>query len=340
MNVSVIGIDLAKRIFHIIGLNQQGRKILKKKLRRAEMLTYFANLTPCTIAMEACTSSHYWARELNKLGHQVKLLPAQHVKPFVRGNKNDFNDALGIAEASRIPQIREVSVKTVEQQSYQALQRLRRSAVDDRKRLANQVRGLLAEFGIVLNLGVAQLRKAIPRLVDDVDNGLLLVFRQALSLKYQHLCELDDQIDALTASIQEEAKQHPEIRLLQTIPGYGLITSSAFYTAIGDGKGFAKSRDVSASLGIVPRQHSTGGKNTLLGISKKGSKYLRCLLVHGARSVIQHAHKKDDALSRWVASLIERRGKNKATVALANKMARIGWAVITSGKPYEDNYAI
>ncbi|HIQ13949.1 MAG TPA: IS110 family transposase [Leucothrix sp.] len=340
MNINVIGLDLAKIIFHLIGLDQHGKQVLKKKLRRAQMLAYFANLTPCTIAMEACGTSHYWARELQKLGHHVKLLPAQHVKPFVRGNKNDYNDALGIAEASRIPQMREVSVKTVEQQSIQALQRFRRSAVGDRTALCNQVRGLLAEFGISLNQGVATLRKAIPEILEDAENGLHAIFRDALSLKYQQLCQLDDLIDDLTRAIQKEAKLHHEIKLLQSIPGYGPILSSAFYCVFGDGKGFRKGRDASAAIGVVPRQHSTGGKNVLLGISKKGDKYLRSLMVHGARSLIKHAHKKEDALSCWVTALIERRGKNKATVALANKLTRIGWAVITTGKPYEENYAV
>lgn len=340
MNISVIGLDLAKRIFHLIGLDQNGKQRLKKKLRRAQMLPYFANLEPCLVAMEACASSHYWARELTRLGHQVKLLPAQHVKPFVRGNKNDYNDALAIAEASRVPQMREVTVKTVEQQSIQALHRLRRSAVGDRTALCNQVRGLLAEFGIILNQGVATLRKAIPDLLEDAENGLHPLFRDALFLKYQQLCQLDELVKNLSDAIQKEANVHPEMKLLQSIPGYGPILSSTFYSVIGDGKGFRKGRDVSASIGVVPRQHSTGGKNTLLGISKKGDKYLRSLMVHGARSLIKHAHKKEDALSCWVTALIERRGKNKATVALANKLTRIGWAVITTGKPYEENHAV
>jgi transposase len=304
------------------------------------MLPYFANLKPCTVAMEACASAHYWARELRKLGHQVKLLPAQHVKPYVRGNKNDYNDALGIAEASRVPQMREVAVKSIEQQSIQALHRLRRSAVGDRTALCNQVRGLLAEFGINLNQGVATLRKAIPCLLEDAENGLHTLFRDALSLKYEPLCQLDEWVKNLSDTIQKEANEHHEMKLLQSIPGYGPILSSTFYSVIGDGKGFRKGRDASASIGVVPRQHSTGGKNVLLGISKKGDKYLRSLMVHGARSLIKHAHKKEDALSVWVTALIERRGKNKATVALANKLTRIGWAVVRTGKPYKENYAV
>jgi len=340
MNIDIIGLDIAKSIFHFVALDNTGKQVLKKKLHRGQLLSYFANLTPCKISMEGCAGSHYWARELTKLGHKVKLLPAQHVKPFVRGNKNDYNDALAIAEASRITDMRAVAIKTEEQQSIQALHRFRQAAVGDRTALCNQTRGLLAEFGIVLNQGVATLRKALPCIAEDAENGLTPIFREALLLKYTQLTELDDLVDNLTKSIQKEAKQHEEITRLQSIPGFGPIVASTFFSIIGDGKAFKCGRDVSASLGLVPRQHSSGGKNTLLGISKRGDKYLRSLLVHGARSVVKYAHNKDDALNVWVTRLIERRGKNKATVALANKLARIAWAVITTGKSYESHYAI
>lgn len=339
-NITFIGIDIAKNVFHVIGLDANGKQVLKKKLSRGQMLSYFANLTPCGISMEGCASSHYWARKLTESGHTVKLLPAQHVKPFVRGNKNDFNDALAIAEASRFPEMRPVAVKTTEQQSIQALHRLRRSAVHDRTALSNQVRGLLAEFGLVMNQGISTLRKSLPSLLEDAENGLHSIFREALALKYTQFCTLDDLIDDLTQLIQKDAKQHEEIKRLQSIPGFGPIVASTFFSVIGDGKTFKCGRDVSASLGLVPRQHSSGGKNTLLGISKKGDKYLRSLLVHGARSVVKYAHNKEDALSLWVMRLVDKRGKNKATVALANKLARIGWAVTTNRQEYKENYAL
>jgi len=340
MNIDTIGLDIAKTFFHLIGLDRNGKQVLKKKLRRRQMLSYFSNLMPCKISMESCGSSHYWGRELTKLGHDVTLLPAQYVKPFVRGNKNDYNDALAIAEASRITDMRVVAIKTEEQQSIQALHRFRRAAVHDRTALCNQTRGLLAEFGIVLNQGVATLRKSLPCIIEDAENGLTFIFREALSLKYTQLIELDELINNLTKAIQTEAKQHEEIKRLQSIPGFGPIVASTFFSVIGDGKAFKCGRDVSASLGLVPRQHSSGGKDTLLGISKRGDKYLRSLLVHGARSVVKHAQNKDDALNVWVSKLIERRGKNKATVALANKLARIAWAVITTNKTYESHHAI
>lgn len=261
------------------------------------------------------------------------------MKPFVRGNKNDDNDALAIAEASRIPEMRPVTIKTVEQQSIQALHRLRRPAVGDRTALSNQVRGLLAEFGIVMNQGITTVRKNLPLILEDAENGLQGIFREALSFKYTQFCALDDLIKELTKLIEKDAKQHEEIQRLQSIPGFGPIVASTFFSVIGDGKAFKTGRDVSASLGLVPRQHSSGGRDTSLGISKKGDKYLRSLLVHGARAVVQFAHKKEDALSLWVTHLVEKRGKNKATVALANKLARIAWAITTSQQTYRTNHA-
>ncbi len=340
MNNTVIGLDIAKQIFHLVQLNKFGKIELKKKLRRAQLLKFFANHPHSTIAMESCASSQHWAREFEKLGHTVILLPAQHVKAFVRGNKNDYNDALAIAEASRFGEIRPVAIKTVEQQSIQAIHRLRKGAVGDRTALCNQVRGLLSEFGIIINQGISPLRKSIPQILEEGENGLDAMFRQALDLKYTQLCDLDGLIDDLNKMIKVYAKDHVEIQLLQSIPGYGPVISSNYYSVIGDGKAFRNGRGVSASLGIVPGQHSSGGKQNLLGISKRGDKYLRSLLIHGARSVVRLAADKDDELSRWVTRLVKRRGKNKATVALANKLARIGWAVLTTGKPYEANYGV
>lgn len=334
-SISFLGLDISKNVFHAIGLDVRGKQVFRKKLSRNKLLAYFGNMTPCHISMEGCASSHYWARELSKQGHTVKLLPAQHVKPFVRGNKNDFNDALAIAEASRIPEMRPVAVKTVEQQGIQGIHRIRRSAVTDRTALSNQVRGLLAEFGIVLNQGISTLRKRLPEILEDAENDLPDSFRRALFLKQNQLAELTQLISDLDELIQEDARQNDAIQRLQSIPGFGPVVSSTFYSVIGDGKAFKSGRDVSASLGLVPRQHSSGGKNVLMGISKKGDKYLRSLLVHGARSVVNYAHRKSDALSLWVTRLIEKRGKHKAIVALANKPARIAWAITTSKSGYQ-----
>lgn len=340
MNINTIGLDIAKTVFHLISLNQHGKQVSKKKLRRGQLLGYFATIPSCTIAMEGCASSYYWQRELTKLGHQVKLLPAQHVKAYLRGNKNDYNDALAIAEAARVPELREVTPKSIEQQCLQGLHRLRQRTVDDRTALSNQLRGILAELGIIFNQGIATLRKSLPSVLEDAENGLTYTLREALALKYNQLCDLDKMDKDLKQLIDQASKSHKEIALLQSIPGYGPILSSSYYSVIGDGKAFSKGRDVGAAVGVVPRQHSTGGKTVLLGISKRGDNYLRKMLVNGARSVVNHAHKKDDALSVWVTRLVEKKGRNKATVALANKLARIAWAVTVSGKPYEENHTI
>lgn len=273
-------------------------------------------------------------RELTRLGHQVSLLPTQHVKAYVQGNKNDYNDAIAIAEASNRPRIHAVPLKTLEQQDQQAIQRMRKQAVADRTALCNQTRGLLAEYGLVLPQGVTQLRKRLPDLLEDASNGLSALFRQLLRQRYEQLVELDGHIEFYTGQLVQQAQQSEAIQQLQTIPGFGPVVASAYHTYVGDGQTFACGRDVSASLGLVPRQHSTGGKTVLLGISKRGDQELRGLLVHGARSVVRIAHKKQDQLSRWVCRLVERRGINKATVALANKLARIAWAVSTQNKPY------
>ncbi len=338
MNIKTIGLDIAKTIFHFICLDQYGNQLFKKKLRRGQLLRYFANLEPCIIAIEGCASSYYWQRELTKLGHTVKLLPAQHVKAHLRGNKNDYNDALAIAEASRVPTMREVTPKTIDQQSMQALHRLRDKAIGERTALSNQLRGLLAEFGIIFPQGQSNIREGLYSVLEDAENDLTHTLRAALALKHSQFTQQDDLVAELSRLIKEAGNEQTQVDLLQSIPGYGEILSTAYYSVIGDGKAFAKGRDASASLGVVPKQHSSADKTKQLGISKRGDKYLRKMLINGARSVVNHAHKKDDALSVWVTRLIERRGRNKATVALANKLARIGWAVTVSGKPYQVNY--
>ncbi len=249
-----------------------------------------------------------------------------------------YNDALAIAEASRVPTMREVTPKTIDQQSMQALHRLRDKAIGERTALSNQLRGLLAEFGIIFPQGLSKIREGLYSVLEDAENDLTHTLRAALALKHSQFTQQDDLVAELSRLIKEAGNEQTQVDLLQSIPGYGEILSTAYYSVIGDGKTFAKGRDASASLGVVPKQHSSADKTKQLGISKRGDKYLRKMLINGARSVVNHAHKKDDALSVWVTRLIERRGRNKATVALANKLARIGWAVTVSGKPYQVNY--
>lgn len=333
--VTTIGLDLAKSVFHVIGLDEGDHEVMKKMLKRHQVYAFFANLPPCLIAMEACAGAHEWGRRFKAMGHDVRLIPPQYVKAFVRGNKNDYNDARGIAEAVGRPSMRFVSVKTVEQQDKQALHRLRAARVSERTALCNQLRGLLAEYGIIAPKGVASLRKRIPELLEDGENGLTGVFRQLLARGYQQLQEADAHIGFFTDLIEQQAREDEVERRLQSIPGFGPIVASVFHAVVGNAQAYRRGRDVSAAIGLVPRQHSSGGKEVLLGISKRGDGYLRSLLVHGARSVVRQAANKSDRLSRWITRLVAERGVHKATVALANKLARIGWAVICHRTVYQ-----
>lgn len=332
--IKVIGLDLAKSKFHYVGCNRQLKIVERKQLSRNRLLTHFANLPRCRVGLEACASAHYWARDLEALGFEVKLIPPQYVKSQVRGNKNDYNDALAIAESAVQGEMRFVPIKSAAQQDLQAVHRLRAKRIAERTALCNQLRGLLAEYGLILPRGVSALRNRLPGILDDADNCLSPFIRTMFWQGYHQLLELDEHVDFFTAQIKHISRKEDGIRRLQTIPGFGEIVSSAFSVAIGNGRDFRRGRDVSASIGLVPKQHSTGGKDTLLGISKRGDKYLRSLLIHGARAVVSSAKNKDDQLSQWINRLRERRGFNKAVVAYANKMARMGWAVTVQQSEY------
>ena len=332
--ITTIGLDLAKRTFHVVGCNAEGKEVKRKVLKRTKVQAYFANLPACVVGMEACASAHFWGRTLQELGHEVRLIPPQHVKAYVRGNKNDYNDARAIAEAAQRPDLRLVTVKTVEQQDVQALHRLREARVAERTALSNQIRGLLAEYGIVFAQGVRVLRQRLPELLEDGENGLSDFFRPLLADCYRQLQEIDTHIDFYTQTLKRHAQHNEAVQRLQTAPGFGPIVASVFQAFVGNGQAFRKGRDVSAALGLVPKQHSSGGKTVLLGISKRGDRYLRSLLIHGARAVVRLAANKDDKLSRWIKQLKSKRGFNKTAVALANKMARIGWAILRQETVY------
>lgn len=329
MNIKRIGIDLAKQVFQIHGVDHQEKPVLRKQLRRNQMLSFFANLSPCLIGMEACSSAHYWARELQKLGHTVKLMAPQFVKPYVKSNKNDANDAEAICEAVSRPTMRFVAIKTVEQQDIQSVHRIRSELVQQRTAKFNQIRGLLAEYGLVVERRVEKLRKELPLILENAENGLSADFRVLLAELQQDLITLDNRVGEMDKKIQLLASANIAAKRLQQISGIGPITATALVCAIGDGKQFKRGRDLAAWLGLTPRQHSSGGKDCLLGISKRGDAYLRTLLIHGARAVLKVADKKDDPRSRWLQSLCSRRNKNIAAVALANKNARIVWALLT-----------
>ncbi len=334
MNIKRIGIDLAKQVFQLHGVDGQEKVVLRKQLRRAQLLDYFKKLPPCLVGMEACGGAHYWARELQKLGHTVKLMAPQFVKPYVKSNKNDANDAEAICEAVARPNMRFVAIKTIAQQDIQAIHRIRSELVQQRTAKVNQIRGLLAEYGIVVGRRVEVLRHALPQLLEEAENGLTADFKVLLDGLKQDLVTLDERVDDLDKKIKTLANSNPAAKRLQQIPGIGPIIATALICAIGDGKQFKRGRDMAAWLGLTPRQHSSGGKDRLLGISKRGDAYLRTLLIHGARSALKVAGKKDDPRSRWLQNLCNRRNKNIAAVALANKNARIAWALLSKETDY------
>lgn len=340
MKIMRIGIDLAKQVFQIHGVDAQEKIVCRKQLRRNQMAEFFHKLEPCQIGMEACASSHYWARTLQAMGHTVKLIAPQFVKPYVKTNKNDANDAEAICEAMSRPNMRFVPIKTVEQQDLQALHRIRTELVHQRTAKVNQTRGLLGEYGIVVTPRVNQLRRALPDILEDAENGLSAQFRVLLEGLQADLVYLDEQIAICDQDVQRQANTNAAAKKLQQLRGIGPITATALVAALGNAHDFKKGRDLAAWVGLVPRQHSSGGKDRLLAISKRGDAYLRTLLIHGARSVIKTASGKDDRLSQWIQALCTRRNKNIAAVALANKTIRLVWALLTSDDDYDPNYGL
>ena len=338
MNITRIGLDLAKNVFQVHAVDHKGHCLFSRALKREKMMAFFQNLSPCLIGMEACASSHFWARTLMSMGHEVKLIAPQFVKPYVKGNKNDANDAEAICEAVSRPNMRFVPVKTVEQQDIQALHRIRQEQVRQRTALVNQIRGLLSEYGIVISRRVESLRNALPDILEDAENKLTADFRILLKGLQEDLMHLDDRIDTQDQAIKRLAQEHEGAKRLQQLRGIGPITATALIAAIGDGRQFARGRDAAAWCGLVPGQHSSGGKSKLLGISKRGDTYLRTLMIHGARAVLKTAQSKDDRLSQWLQSLCSRRNKNIAAVALANKTMRMAWALLVRGQDYDPNF--
>ena len=334
MKITTIGLDIAKSIFHLYAVNKMGRLVKKKQLKRKQVLAYMANLEPCLIAMEACGGANYWAREFIALGHEVKLIAPQYVKPYVKGNKNDYNDAEAIAEAAQRPNMRFVPIKSVEQQDVQNFHRQRERIKKERTALVNQIRGLLAEYGVVINQGVAAVRNGLPEILEDAENGLTARSRELFAELLEELWALDQRFEHSGQRITSLSQENAMCRRLDEILGIGPITASATYAAAGDGKDFVNGRHYSAWLGLVPGQHSTGGKTTLLGISKRGNAYLRTLYIHGARAVLRHSTNKTDRFSLWAQAVLARRGHNRACVAVANKMARMAWVIMAKGETY------
>lgn len=338
--IRVVGIDLAKRSFHIYGVNKTGQEVLSKQFSRIKMKEFMANLPHCLVAMEACGSAHYWARLFGSHGHEVKLIAPQFVKPYVKSNKNDAADAEAICEAVQRPNMRFVAVKNTRQQDIQAIHRMRSLVVSRRTAQVNQIRGLLLEYGIEVPVGRKKVNERLPGILEDAENGLSDFFREELYQLWQELLHLDDRVDHYDQKIGQVVQADAHARRLATIPGIGPQTATALAAAIGDVNIFKNGREMAAWLGLVPRQHSTGGKSLLLGISKRGDVYLRQLLIHGARSVLQRVGRKDDRISRWASALQKRSHTNIAAVALANKMARTAFALLKKKEDYQPQESV
>jgi transposase len=335
MNVTTVGIDIAKHVFELHGVDSKGKTVLKKTIRRDKLPEFMANLPACLVGLEACGGSHHWARKFKQMGHEIKLMNPQFVKPYVKSNKNDSHDAAAICEAVQRPSMRFVGVKTIEQQDIQAVHRIRARLVNERTALVNQIRGLLAEYGIVVAQGIQQLRKKLPVILEDAGNELSNYGRELMSDLLAQFYNVDAKVDEYDERIKKICKENEICQRLIQIKGVRCLTATAIIASIGDASVFKNGREMAAFLGLVPKQHSSGGKSVLLGISKRGDCYLRYLLVHGARAVVTRAKNLPPKRAAWIQALIGRRGRNRAIVALANKNARAIWTLMMSDKEYK-----
>ena len=322
------------RISRTLMVPRQSRGI-SQRIKRDNLLQFFANLKPCVVGMESCGVAHYWARELTKLGHEVRQMPPQYVKPYVKTNKNDRNDAEAICEAATRPNMHFVPTKSVEQQDIQAIHRCRERQVKNRTALSNQARALLLEIGIAVPKGFRYLRTVLPDLVSNHDNTVTSALRELLADMYSEFIDIEARITNYNKKLERLCQASEACCRLREMPGFGPLSATAFVAAIGDAHVFKNGRQVAAWLGLVPRQFSSGNHQRLGGISKRGNTYLRTLLIHGGRAFLRHCGKRKDKRSQWLAGLMERRGNVRASVAWANKMARIGWALLANNEHYK-----
>ncbi len=334
MKIRSIGIDLGKTTFHLVALGERGKLILKKRLSRRQLLAFTANLDPARIGLEACSGSHFLGRALAEQGHDVRLIPAQFVKPFVKSNKNDYLDAEAIAEAVERENMRFVPIKTDAQLDLQAMHRVRERLVSRRTAVINQLRAFLLERGITFPKGPASLRRQMPEILESGDAQLSARMRGLLLVLWQEWKHLEEQIEVLSSEIEAFSTSDEACQRLRQIPGVGPLVATAVVAAIGNGAAFSKGREFAAWLGLVPRQYSTGGKAKLLGISKRGNPYLRKMFIHGARAAVLRLKREESLIGTWMDRLEARAPRNVLIVAMANKLARIAWAVLSSGEPY------
>jgi len=335
VNAITIGLDIAKSIFQVHGVDAHGKPVLQRKLRRGEVLRLFANIEPCLVGIEACHSSHYWGRELSKLGHQVRLMPTQYVKPFVLGGKNDANDAAAICAAVRRPDMRWVAIKSAEQQSVQSLHRMRARLIQERTAKSNQIRSMFSEEGFVFARSIAQLRRSVVQLISQENTRLTPILRRLAAMYLEQLDALDRWLAELQAQLHELFVQREDCRLLASVPGIGPVVATALVGTVGDPRQFKNGRQFAAWVGLTPKQRSSGGKTMLGGITKHGDTYLRMMFVQGAQAVLRFVDRRSDRQSLWLKQLLTRRHKNVVVVALANKLARVAWAVLAQRQAYK-----
>jgi transposase len=338
VSIKFIGIDLAKNVFQIHGADEAGHVMLRKTVSRPKFIDFFRGLPPAVIGMEACASAHFWGRRLAELGHDVRLIPPAYVKPFVKTNKNDQADAEAISEAVQRPTMRFVAIKTPEQQAVLLLHRARSGFVKVRTACSNQIRAILSEFGLPIPAGISHVAEHAARLIDDTTNEVPAICRRLIAALLEHLAQLNMRVQAIEIELAAWHRESAISVRLAEIPGVGLLGATAIAASVGDARQFRNGRQLSAWMGLVPRQHSSGGKQRLLGISKHGDAYLRTLLIHGARSVLSRLKSKPEATESWRRRLLERNCMNLAATALANKMARTIWALIRHERRYDPGF--
>ena len=335
--VTRVGIDLGKHVYQVCGMDASGAVVFQRQVKAPRLMELMSRIEPCLVGMEASCGAHHWVERLRELGHDVRMMSPQFVRPYVKSNKSDYHDAEAICEAVSRPTMRFVPYKTKERRALQQVHRSREAALRRRTQLANQLRGFLGEYGIVLPQGRAVVMRAVPAIASDPERELPGSFRALLCMQHQALLQADEQVADLTAMLVRESKENPLCERLMSIPGIGPIVSTALVASVGNGWAFSSARQMSAWIGVVPRQVSTGGRTRLLGISKRGDRYLRALLIHGARAVLRTAHTGERTrLKEWALDVKRRRGPNVATVALANKLGRIAWAVLRRDERYCD----